>query len=521
MKRHRYKNNKDLDNDSSLKKKNLSPILFLVFLVLFVYFNSLGNDFVSDDISGIVQNHNLSFFNKIFSQPLSLVRNFLYFLAFQFFSLKPFAYHIINLIFHSGSTVLVYLILNAIATSPVALFSAAIFAVHPLLSEGVTWISGGPYPQYSFFFLLSFLLYIKHQETKKTKFYFLSLFSFILSLLSTEKGAILPLILVVYDFFQRTIKTSWRKIIPYFLLSILCFLAYLSSGSITQRVETLQTNYYQNTGYYNPLIQMPTAISSYLYLFFVPMNLTLYHTETVFTPFEYSLRLIITLLYFCVTLFFLLKDRRVFFWLAFFLISLLPMLTPLKISWVVAERYAYLGSIGLIVSVAFLTEFISKKISEPKMFWVILTLLVSLLGTRTMFRNQDWKNQDVLWLATAKNSPLSPQNHNNLGDYYGRHGNFEKAIEEFQTAIKLQPNYGDAYHNLGNIYLQTHHYDQALASYQKALEFNPNLWQSYVNIGMIYYNYGDKKRAQEEFQKALIIDPQNTEIKRILLQTNP
>ena len=96
------------------------------------------------------------------------------------------------------------------------------------------------------------------------------------------------------------------------------------------------------------------------------------------------------------------------------------------------------------------------------------------LSVRTITRNADWKNQDTLWLATAKTSPSSPQNHNNLGDYYGRQGDLEKAAEEFKTAIKLKPNYGDAYHNLANIYHQMGEDDLAIENYRKALSFNPN-----------------------------------------------
>ncbi len=69
-------------------------------------------------------------------------------------------------------------------------------------------------------------------------------------------------------------------------------------------------------------------------------------------------------------------------------------------------------------------------------------------------RNFDWKNQDTLWLATAKTSPSSHQNHNNLGDLYARRGEYEKAVEEFKKAIELKPDYGDAYHNLANVYHQ-------------------------------------------------------------------
>ena len=191
-----------------------------------------------------------------------------------------------------------------------------------------------------------------------------------------------------------------------------------------------------------------------------------------------------------------------------------------------------------------------KEKTGKKITFIIFFLLLSALSARTVTRNIDWKNQDNLWLSASRTSPSSHQNHNNLGDMYARQGNFQKAIEEFQKAIELKPDYGDAYHNLANVYHQIQKDDLALENYQKALSFNPNLWQSYQNIaaiyftqqkfdlakefmekaikinpenidlhtnfGILYLNIKDEQKAKEEFEKALQIDPQNQKAKSLL-----
>src|SRR5581483_7724569 len=145
-------------------------------------------------------------------------------------------------------------------------------------------------------------------------------------------------------------------------------------------------------------------------------------------------------------------------------------------------RYVYLSSLGLFAIVAILT---GRFFQEKKFKFIAITIFVVILAAfsiRTIMRNIDLFNEDNLWVATAKTSPSSPNTHNNLGDVYMRHGEYEKAAEEFKTAIRLQPNYADVYHNLGNVYQQVGKTQEALQAYQQALTINPRLWQSHQNI---------------------------------------
>lgn len=177
-----------------------------------------------------------------------------------------------------------------------------------------------------------------------------------------------------------------------------------------------------------------------------------------------------------------------------------------------AERYVYLGALGVFVLIGLGIQKIGEIAKNQKIAYLIFALIILCLSTRTIIRNLDWRNQDTLWLATAKTSPSSSQNHNNLGDLYGRRGEYEKAVEEFKIAIKLKPNYADAYHNLANTYYQMGKDDLALENYQKALEFNPNLWQSHQNLAAIYFNQGKGQQAKEELEKAIVIDSQNVNL---------
>lgn len=203
------------------------------------------------------------------------------------------------------------------------------------------------------------------------------------------------------------------------------------------------------------------------------------------------------------------KSKWVFFWLVFFWLSLSPTLTPFRLNWIVAERYLYLPSIGIFAILAWVLDKLSQKKQYQYLIFGLFILVIILLSGRTILRNIDWKNEDNLWIATGKTSPSSPNTHNNLGDVYGRRGDKEGALREFQTAIALKPNYADAYHNLANTYMELKQIDKALENYQKATEFNSGLWQSYQNIAAIHFQQKQYDLALENIQKAIQINPKN------------
>ena len=488
-------------------KQNQKTLLFLAFLVFVVYLNSLGNDFVADDVPAILENENLGNFSNIYSQPLNFLRPLFYFIVYKTTGLNPVFYRLINITFHLGTAFALYGLIALITTPLLAILTASIFAVHPILTESITWISGGGHAQYSFFFILSFFLYILFSQQKKQKLLLASLTTFILALISSEKAVVLPALLTLFVFsFNNRKKPSesagkdWKQLIPFWIIGAAFGLIYISG--LGQRVIELQTQFYQEPTTHNPLIQIPIAITSYLKLIFWPKNLTLYHSEMSFTNAQYFLHLTVFIIFLSFIIYGYKKNRHVFFWLCFFLISLLPTLTPFGVSWIVAERYVYLGSIGIFVVVAIALQKIGQLFKQPNASYAILTILLLLLGARTVLRNQNWQNQDTLWLAAAKTSPSSPQNHNNLGDLYGRRGEFKKSIEEFKKAIELKPGYADAYHNLGNTYQQMGMLGEAIENFEKAIEFNPNLWQSYQNLAAIYFEKEDWQKAEEYLQKA-------------------
>ncbi len=501
--------------------ENFRIFLFLFLLALLSYFNALGNGFVSDDIPAFVNNPDLGKIESIFKYGLiGSPEQFIFFLGNNIGGVAPAFFRAFNILFHIGSTFLIFLLFSLLYKKRLALLTAALFAVHPILTESVSWISGIPYSMSGFFILLSFFTYFyKNRISWSLTFFFIAL-------LTMEKVMILPLILLLYDYSSggiQKIKNNWKKLSLFFGLSFLWIFIFL--GKLGNRVSALETTGYQQSGdsaLYNPFFQIPVAIGNYLKLIFWPDKLTLYHTEMSFSTSQFLGFLFIFLIFLGLIFWSWKKNKTIFFWLSFFFITLLPTLTPFKIAWIVAERYVYLGSVGIFVVVAIFFDFLIEKAQKKErreykyVIYGIFAIIILSLSIRTIVRNTDWKNEDSLWIATAKVSPSGQNIHNNLGDVYGRHGNLEKAEEEFKKAIAINPRYADAYHNLGNTYRDMKKTDLAVENYQKALEFNPGLWQSWQNLGVIYYEKKDYAKATECLQKALGLIPENEELKKAL-----
>ncbi len=487
-------------------KKNWPIFLFLLFLILVTYSNSLNNDFLSDDLADIVNNPDIGNFSNIASRPFGFIRPLLYFIVFHIGELNEFLFRSINLSFHIGSVFLVFAIFTKLYSRRLGLIIASIFAVHPAISEPVVWISGGMYPQYTFFFLMSFLFYILSNNVKK--YYWLSVISFWLAFMSHPQMPLsLFVIFPLYEICFGDIKKHWKKAIPYLLLAL--FYVALSILSIPQREATLNSIHYQEKGIDNIFLLIPVAFSSYFELIFFPKTLTLYHSELAFPPINFAIRVTLTLLFLGGILYCFKKNKYIFFWGSLFVIGLAPTLTPFRLNWIVAERYLYLPLVGILAIVGLGLEKLSHKIKPKEITYILFALIIISLSVRTIIRNIDWKSEDNLWVATGKTSPSSPNTHNNLGDVYGRQGDKEGALREFSRAVELKPNYGDAYHNLANTYRELGQMDKALENYENALKYNPGLWQSHQNIAAIYFANKQYDKAVENIQKAIQINPKN------------
>lgn len=487
-------------------------ILGLTFLVFLVYANGLNGAFVSDDINWIPNNPNVGNFGSLFQKQERPAIWFIFYFAHAIGGLNPFFYRLPNVLFHAGNVIAIFLLLNLLANRRIAIFTSLIFAVHPILVESVTWIAGGSHAAYTLFFLLSLIFYILSQE--RVKLYFFTILFFLISLSFSEKAVVLFLIFPLYEITFGSLKKKWKAILPYLIVGVFVTIALLNK--IEGKLIGLKIYNYVQPGFDNPLLKIPISITEYLRLIFWPSDLSLYRSELLFTLPQYLTRLGIFLILLLVIGISYRKKRYIFFWLLFFIITLLPTLTPYRFASTVAERYVYIGSLGIFAVVGMILDNLSENEKLKKGVYFIFVVLILALSVRTIVRNRDWLNEDNLWIASAKVSPNDPNVLNNLGDMYTRHKDYQKAIEVLSRAIQLKPGYADAYHNLASsqtaLYSQEKNEEylkQAIDNYYLAIKYNPLLWQSHQNLGVIYFNIKQYDKAVEQLNKAVEINSSN------------
>lgn len=536
--------NKDLpDRVLNLKL----AVLFIIIIVSFgVYLNTLSNSFVYDDEAAILENswiEDIKFIPSIFLShswdfkynnnstsnyytPLSFI---VFMMQFFLLGISPCGYHLTNMIAHTMVTVMVFFIAislfrqmfneNIIVFPAVA---ALLFAVHPIHTEAVAWISAITELLMSFFYLLSFFIYVNTSEQKCKKFIVSAIFFFIATLFKLT-AMTLPILLIVYDYsFKKGIfagdlrdkavrNNLCKRYMPFIIVSIL----YLSLRTYAIEGFIPEKGFIKITTY-QVIINIFPLLKEYLKMLVLPVNLNILH---VFHPvFSLSDRRMFTAL--CVIAFLILsaliakkKSNGLFFSLSWIIIPLLPVfyIPAFTGESVLAERYLYLPSVGFVITAAILMRSIYhhrlfKGMTAPVLF-LSFSIVIVLFTLWTVDRNYIWKDNYSLWIDTVKKSPDSYRAHNNLGSAYYRKGLLDDAFREYRTALLLNPFNDTALLNTGMIYCEKGKIDDAIREYQAVLLLRPDNYEAHNGLGSAYYKKGLLDDAVREYQTALSLKP--------------
>lgn len=482
---------------------------FLIFLLLgtfLVYATSFGNEFLSDDIWGIRDSQVIGLF---WEQAKYLnVKSVTFSLIYNVFGPKPFWFHLHNTFVHLINISLVYVLVYLINPNKlISRLTTLLFALHPIATESVTWISGTPYAVITTLILVSYGMFILVVKNRIHFWWTIpSALLYFFALRTTLFAITTPALFFLYLlYFSQLSMQKMKLLIPVVVTTLLLGTTLLFQFS--GRVSDVNPDYAGGIEYYNPFQQIPAAIGTYVQLFTLPYNLTLYHEFNMYPQWLYIVSSILTISLLLAIILFWRFNKLCSFGLLFFLVSLIPSLLPIRVAWIVAERYAYLGSIGFFLALASVSTVIIVKHGWERYMTTVLLILAVVLGGLTVKRNLEWRSQDTLWPVTVKRSPDSAYAHNNMGDYYGRHGDYQKAIQSFENARKLRPRYAEATHNLANMYLSIGEATKAATLYKEAAEYNPTQHQSYHQLGSIAFELGKYDEAVTYFEKAAEVSP--------------
>lgn len=465
-------------NVASILRNNLVFLVMLTIGIIVLFANGMNANFVSDDYATLLNNPEITTWKYAFQNGGSAY--IINTLVAKIFGVTPLFYHLSSLVLYLISFYLAFVLIYHLFDKTISYLTISLFAVAPIHVEAVTWISGRPYLLIAIYVLLAVIFFIKYLETEKWQYLIGFGLSFLLGFLTDNPRPfslflIMPLLLILKNIDIRKYKLF--KYWPW-LLILITTAVFMAWPNIMSRINAVNsgTNASESV-FYNPLFQYPTGLTKYFQLLWFPIDLTLYHTMYVLPGW---LNWAILLIYLSMVSYFYFKNKKYFFSLAFIFVSVLPSMAPVKVSWLVAERYIYLGSLGFYLFLGLIVVDMSKYF---KIIPVILFLSYMILGVvRTFMRNDDWTTNHKLWVNTCQVSPNSHNAWNNIGDDYDKLKDYASAIKGFTQSTIVKPNYADAYHNRANIFYKTGRLDLARESYNTALVFNPGLYQTYMSL---------------------------------------
>ncbi|HMQ97963.1 MAG TPA: tetratricopeptide repeat protein [Ignavibacteria bacterium] len=513
---------------SETDKKNLyAVILITAVLGIFSYSGGLNNTFTNwDDEEMVVNNpavkslsvqNILSQFTTFHHSHYHPLVNISYAIEYRFAGLNPFVYHLTNLLFHLMNSILVYLILLRLSKNNfIAALAAILFAVHPLHTESVAWITERKDMLYSFFFLLAVLFYQTGRESKTKKQEVYVYLFFILSCLSKASAVTLPVVLLLVDYFNEKKLTAKdiKEKIPLFVISLLFGIINIMaqyekplSGSL---IEIPQFDILSRIliVFYN--------YTFYLYKAFLPFNLSAFYPypdpsvsalPVVFWAAPLVTGLIIYLVYLSRKL-----GAVILFGMLFYTLTIFPVLQIVPVGRAItADRFAYLPLLGVLLVFSYLLHLLYENIlKSPAAKKVLLGLIaVLVIGLAYLTRNQNmiWESSMTLYSDMVKKFPENSVGYNNRGTLFLKENRYNEAESDFSNALKYNNRYAAAYNNMGLLLNGRTKYDNAIEYFSKAVELNNNYAEAYFNMGLTYFNKSETDKAIEYYKKAISIDP--------------
>ncbi len=439
----------------------------------------------------------------------------------ELFGLDAGRHHLMNAGLHALNAALLFLFLAAATRGfwpSVAV--AVLFAAHPLRVESVAWASERKDVLSSAFFFAALLAYTSYVKRRGALRYVLVAGLFGLGLLAKPMLVTLPLLLLLLDLwpFGRWQREPWRRLAlekaPLVLLALASALVTIAAQ---QAGEALRT--FEALPLATRVANAFLAYAAYVARSVWPRSLAIFYPHPGLVYDDYTPWSLLTcaaaLAIVAVSgLAVLHAKRRPWFFVGWFwyLIMALPVIGILQVGaqWM-ADRYAYLPTIGLYLAVVF---GIARLFPTPRgqaFLGFAGVVLAALFARGTLKQLAIWKNTRTLFehaLAVTERNYVA---HMNLGILEHHEGHLDAAEAHYLAALEIAPRAADAHSNLGGLYYSRDAYQEARTHLERALEIDPSFTKARLNLGLVRRELGDREGALSEFRSALARKPDSLE----------
>ena len=496
-----------------------------------VYSNSLDNGFHYDDEHSIQRNIHIRDLGNIplyftdpstFSvdhdkgmfRPLLLVT---YALNYAWGGYEVLGYHLFNLALHAATACLVMWLARLLGGGGGwALGAGLLFAVHPVCTEPVNYISSRSETLAGLFYIAGLALFVRAARQGGGPWLGGSWAVMAAGLLSKATVITLPAVVLLWDYLHeggRSLGGLRSRFMRWHLAYWLIAAAYLAAIVGNQFLTRSLDNRVRETA--PQLLTQVEALVYYLKLLFWPHGLNVEHQ--FFVQENVAPELVFACMLLAAAAAALVWAYRRRWYLPLFLnlwalLALLPTLVmPLNV--LVNERRLYIpcAAFCLFLAWALRTSSLRRRVGPWTVGRVLTLVLVFGYGLLTFERNQVWKTDYSLWTDAVHKAPKMPRNHLYLGNAHKdaafasldeevKMAHWERARASYRNTIENDPENDlalRALNNLGAVSFVLKDVETAEEAYRRAVELNPQYADALVNLGTTYHEKGRREQDPE------------------------
>ena len=504
---------------SQPQRRTWLPALLLVGLTAGAYIPAMSGGFIWDDDDYVQDNlalRSLAGLGQIWFQPGTTRQYYplvhtTYWLEYRLWGLDPTGYHVVNVILHALSAVLVWRLLIRLKVAG-AWAAAALFALHPVHVESVAWITERKNVLSGAFYLSAAWAYLRCQEARSPRLYWAALFLFAAALLSKTVTCTLPaaLLLVLWWKGQTPMRRTAVALVPFFALGV-------AMSGVTVWMER------HSVGAWGPewdlsLVERGLIAGRALWFYaaklLVPLDLAFIYPRweidaTAVWQYAYpvgALGVGALLWAFREHL-----GRGALIGVLFFAGTLTPALGffnfyPMLYSFV-ADHFQYLASLGLLALVAASGHRTWTRLGRSAAGPVALAVALALCGLLTWQQGQVYADLETLWRDTLKKNAGAWIAHNNLANILKERGQLDQAIGHYRQALLLKPGSAQIHLNLADAHRARGEPAAAMRHYGRALNAEPDRVETYLKLGNALLGQNAVAEAIEHYGRALRLAP--------------
>jgi hypothetical protein len=455
-------------------------------MALLVYVNALHNPFVYDDFHTVITNTSIGSLSNLraivlhdITRPLV---NFSYAVDRATWGPAPFGFHVTNVLLHAVNVGLFIVFMRKAGLRRGAAFAAsALFAVHPMMTEAVGYVSGRSEVLSTTFLLTAMLCADTWMRNARMAPLLGMIAAWVAALLSKETAAMFPFVVFAYDVLARPNEDGRRRriaavYVPLILATVVIGIARLL---VLVRIEYPGQAVWQ----WRYLLIDADVFRQYVGMLLIPDGQALFH-EVVALDSVWRMRALVDIAIVGAFVAVAWRLRRVHgfasFGLVWFVLLLVPsaVLIAFNQGEPMTEHRVYAASIGVLLTTAVAMHTIAERVDVNRSVLrigalVAVSAIVASFAMETVQRNAVWRSPIALWRESVELAPRHPRPRLLLAESLQDAGRWDEAIEQCRIAVQLRPSDPAAHVAFGRSLAYRERWDEARKEFHTALDLDP------------------------------------------------